>query len=251
METTVVIVGAGPSGLATSACLSRHSIPYVVLEREDCYASLWKKRTYDRCGLHLAKEFCSLPFMPHPPETSTFLSKDDFLQYIDNYVSRFDINPRYFRSVRSAFYDKDEKKWRVEAKNSIEGKVEVYVADFLVVASGENSEGYIPDLPGLDSFGGKSLHSNHYRSGLKYQNKDVLVVGCGNSGMEIAYDLSIFYAKPCIVVRNPVTSLSHLSCSDSSIIINFLATLPYKFLTQLILFSVSDLVRTKRRIPGL
>jgi indole-3-pyruvate monooxygenase len=52
------------------------------------------------------------------------------------------------------------------------------------------------------------VHSNHYRSGLKYQNKDVLVVGCGNYGMEIAYDLSIFEAKPCIVVRSPVRFLS-------------------------------------------
>jgi indole-3-pyruvate monooxygenase len=48
-------------------------------------------------------------------------------------------------------YDKVGKKWRFEAKNSIAGKVEVYVAEFLVIASGENSEGFIPDLPGLDS----------------------------------------------------------------------------------------------------
>ncbi|XP_059433539.1 probable indole-3-pyruvate monooxygenase YUCCA10 [Corylus avellana] len=222
MEITVVIVGAGPSGLATAACLTRHSIPYVILEREDCYASLWKKRTYDRCGLHLAKEFCSLPFMPHPPKTPTFLPKDAFLHYIDDYVSHFNICPRYFRSVQSALYDKVGRKWRVEAKNSIAGKVEVYVAEFLVIASGENSEGFIPDLPGLDSYRGEIVHSNHYRSGLKYQNKDVLVVGCGNSGMEIAYDLSIFEAKPYIVVRSPFHVLTKESVARGMSLLKYL-----------------------------
>ncbi|XP_037424854.1 probable indole-3-pyruvate monooxygenase YUCCA10 [Triticum dicoccoides] len=59
MENVVVlIVGAGPAGLATAACLSQFSIPYVILERESCSASLWRNRAYDRLKLHLAKEFC-------------------------------------------------------------------------------------------------------------------------------------------------------------------------------------------------
>ncbi|XP_037461957.1 probable indole-3-pyruvate monooxygenase YUCCA11 [Triticum dicoccoides] len=59
MENVVVlIVGAGPAGLATAACLSQFSIPYVIVERENCNASLWRNRAYDRLKLHLAKEFC-------------------------------------------------------------------------------------------------------------------------------------------------------------------------------------------------
>ncbi|XP_044428239.1 probable indole-3-pyruvate monooxygenase YUCCA11 [Triticum aestivum] len=59
MENVVVlIVGAGPAGLATAACLSQFSIPYVIVERESCNASLWRNRAYDRLKLHLAKEFC-------------------------------------------------------------------------------------------------------------------------------------------------------------------------------------------------
>ncbi|XP_044321123.1 probable indole-3-pyruvate monooxygenase YUCCA11 [Triticum aestivum] len=59
MENVVVlIVGVGPAGLATAACLSQFSIPYVIVERESCSASLWRNRAYDRLKLHLAKEFC-------------------------------------------------------------------------------------------------------------------------------------------------------------------------------------------------
>ena len=84
------------------------------------------------------------------------------------------------------------------------GDMEVYVAKFLVIASGENSAKYIPELPGLDTFKGEIIHSNEYKSGAKYENKEVLVVGCGNSGMEISYDLSTFGAQTSIVIRNPV-----------------------------------------------
>ncbi|XP_044951068.1 probable indole-3-pyruvate monooxygenase YUCCA11 [Hordeum vulgare subsp. vulgare] len=57
-EVEVLIVGAGPAGLATAACLTQFCIPFVILERENCSASLWRNRTYDRLKIHLAKEFC-------------------------------------------------------------------------------------------------------------------------------------------------------------------------------------------------
>ncbi|XP_024313980.1 probable indole-3-pyruvate monooxygenase YUCCA10 [Brachypodium distachyon] len=59
-EVVVFIVGAGPAGLATAACLNQFSIPYVIVECENCSASLWRNRAYDRLKLHLAKEFCSI-----------------------------------------------------------------------------------------------------------------------------------------------------------------------------------------------
>ncbi|KAJ9166739.1 hypothetical protein P3X46_021445 [Hevea brasiliensis] len=205
MEEVVVIVGAGPAGLATSACLNRLNIPNVVLEREDCYASLWRKRTYDRLKLHLAKQFCELPHLLYPSDTPTFIPKNGFISYLDKYVSYFGINIRYHRSVESAFFDEGAKKWCVVVENKALNVTEAYGAKFLVVASGENSEGLIPDdVPGLDSFEGNCLHSSEYENGEEFRGKDVLVVGCGNSGMEIAYDLYDHGANTAIVARSPV-----------------------------------------------
>ncbi|KAH7520835.1 hypothetical protein FEM48_Zijuj08G0188100 [Ziziphus jujuba var. spinosa] len=199
----VLIVGAGPSGLATAACLSASSIPYTILEREDCYASLWQKRAYDRLGLHLAKSFCSLPFMPHLSTTPTFMPKATFLSYLENYVSKFNINPLYRRSVELASYDEGEKQWRVEAKNFASGETEVFYADFLVIASGENDEAFIPKVHGLETFEGEIIHSSQYKCGEKYKDKHILVVGSGNSGMEISDDLSDYGACTCVVIRSP------------------------------------------------
>ncbi|XP_030518878.2 probable indole-3-pyruvate monooxygenase YUCCA10 [Rhodamnia argentea] len=207
-EVVVLIVGAGPSGLAVSNCLSHLSIRNIVLEREDYCASLWRKRSYDRLNLHLAKEFCLLPYMPHASSSSTFMSRKSFLEYIDSYISRFGIEPRYCRSVEEGSYIENERKWRVEARNTSTQEKEVYMAQFLVVATGENSKGFIPELPGLDGFEGKTIHSSEYKSGKDYENKEVLVVGCGNSGMEISYDLSNFGAHTSIVIRSPLHVLN-------------------------------------------
>ncbi|PON32036.1 Pyridine nucleotide-disulfide oxidoreductase, class-II [Parasponia andersonii] len=207
-EVEVIIVGAGPSGLATSACLSRRNISNIVLEREECCGSLWKKRSYDRVKLHLAKQFCELPHVPYPKCTPQFVPKNEFIQYLDNYVSHFGITPSYLRTAEAAIFDVDIGKWRVAATNTGLGVEEVYYGEFLVVATGENSEGYIPVIKGFESFRGVYMHSSSYVNGDEFEGKDVLVVGSGNSGMEIAFDLTNWKAKTSICVRGPVHVLT-------------------------------------------
>ncbi|KAL7262957.1 hypothetical protein ACSBR1_001178 [Camellia fascicularis] len=247
-ETVVIIVGAGPAGIATSACLNLLSIPNIVLEREDCCASLWKKRSYDRLKLHLAKQYCQLPNFPFPCDEPTFVSKNGFIHYLDNYVSHFNVNPLYGRSVESASYNEADRKWYVVAKfgvlSGVDDAEEVYVGEFLVVATGENSEGFVPEVDGLGDFRGKVLHSCQYENGEKFSGKDVLVVGCGNSGMEIAYDLSNWDARPSICARNPVHVLTkemvqlgmyllkYFACDIVDKTVLFLSKLKYGDLSQ-------------------
>ncbi|WVZ52951.1 hypothetical protein U9M48_003949 [Paspalum notatum var. saurae] len=203
-ELVVLIVGAGPAGLATAACLSHRSIPYLIVEREDCSASLWRSRTYDRLKLHLAKEFCALPYMPYPDSAPTYIPKREFIKYVDHYTEHFDINPRYCICVESAAYDGETNRWAVAARDTVAGTEILFAARFLVVATGENAVGSIPTIPRLESFRGEAIHSSAYKSGTSYAGKSVLVVGSGNSGMEIAYDLARHGANTSIVVRSPV-----------------------------------------------
>ncbi|KAK8540912.1 hypothetical protein V6N13_060963 [Hibiscus sabdariffa] len=206
----VIIVGAGPSGLATAACLSLHSIPYIILEREDCSASLWKKYSYDRLHLHLHKQFCELPHLhlPFPDSYPRFISKEQFISYLDDYVSHFKIDPLYRRCVESAEFDESTEKWIVKARDLGSNEVEEFKGRFLAVASGEACDPYTPDIQGLESFSGLLLHSTQFRNGKAFRDKNVLVVGSGNSGMEIAMDLANHGAKTSIVVRSPVHILS-------------------------------------------
>ncbi|KAJ1276540.1 hypothetical protein BS78_05G221800 [Paspalum vaginatum] len=203
-KTAVLIVGAGPAGLATAACLTQLSIPYVIVEREDCSASLWRNRAYDRLKLHLAKEFCELPYMSYPAEAPTYIPKVQFIRYLDDYIERFNIRPKYHTDVKSCTYDLDNQCWFTLVHDMATSVVVRYTSRFLVVASGENSAENIPKIPGFNDFAGEAIHSSRYKSGSAYSRKNVLVVGCGNSGMEISYDLASHGANRTIVVRSPV-----------------------------------------------
>ncbi|XP_015169039.1 probable indole-3-pyruvate monooxygenase YUCCA10 [Solanum tuberosum] len=198
-EVEVVVVGAGPSGIAVTACLNKLGIKNIVLEKEDCCAYLWKKKTYDRLHLHLSKDFCSLPFMPHATSSPKYLSKNEFIQYLDEYVRHFNIKPKFQTCVELAFYNNEEKKWNVQSRNVATGEMELYACNFLILATGENNESYIPKVVGIENFNGKKIHSSDYKSGEKYKDKKVLVIGSGNSGMEIAFDLSNYGSHTSIV----------------------------------------------------
>ncbi|KAK1397932.1 Flavin-containing monooxygenase [Heracleum sosnowskyi] len=213
-----VVVGAGPSGLAVGACLKEQGIPFVVLERADCIASLWQKRTYDRLKLHLPKQFCQLPNFPFPQHFPEYPTKKQFIDYLESYARHFDINPHFNECVQTAKYDEACQLWRIKTISTcgaICSEVE-YICQWLVVATGENAERVVPDIEGLQEFEGEVIHACEYKSGEKYSGKKVLVVGCGNSGMEVSLDLCNHNAKPSMVVRSSVHVLPREICGKST-----------------------------------
>ncbi|KAD4584503.1 hypothetical protein E3N88_22104 [Mikania micrantha] len=232
-ETVAIIVGAGPAGLSTAASLHQLSIPYTILERDDCIASLFNKKSYDRLHLHLAKQVCQLPHMPFPANYPTYVSRTDFLKYLDDYASHFKITPEFRNNVQLAKYDEDEKKWTVEA--AVEGGgVRCYKGRFLMVATGENSDAFIPEVDGLSEFRGEVIHSTEYKSGKGYEKKKVLVVGAGNSGMEIALDLANHSAKASIVVRSPIHISSRWALGFGVGLFGFIPSIPLHLVDSLL-----------------
>ncbi|CAH9073682.1 unnamed protein product [Cuscuta europaea] len=198
-----VIVGAGPSGLAVGACLKEKDVPYVILERADCIASLWQKRTYDRLKLHLPKQFCQLPNYPFPDHFPEYPSRNQFIDYLESYAKHFDITPRFNECVQSAKFDEKSNMWKVRTVSPAGEDVE-YICQWLIVATGENAECVVPEIEGLKEFDGDVIHACDYKSGEDFRGKKVLVVGCGNSGMELSLDLCNHDAKPSMVCRTSV-----------------------------------------------
>ncbi|KAE8654641.1 Detected protein of unknown function [Hibiscus syriacus] len=92
-----------------------------------------------------------------------------------------------------------------------------YVSQWLIVATGENADEVMPFIEGMDDFDGPILHTISYRNGRSYGEKDVLVVGCGNSGMEVALDLANFNAHTSLVVRDsfPIRLVDRFALGDT------------------------------------
>jgi indole-3-pyruvate monooxygenase len=203
-----IVVGAGPAGLSVAACLRERGVPSVVLDRADCVASLWQHRTYYRLCLHLPRHFCELPGMPFPISYPEYPTKTQFVSYLEAYAAHFSVQPRFNTSVTSARYDDAAGLWRVHAENA--GAVTEYIGRWLVVATGENAEHILPEIDGMRDFCGLVSHVSEYKSGAPYRGKHVLVVGCGNSGMEVCLDLCDHNALPAMVVRDSVSMNSSL-----------------------------------------
>ncbi|KAL9400278.1 hypothetical protein Peur_009239 [Populus x canadensis] len=230
-----IIVGAGPSGLAVAACLSQQGVPSLILEKNDCIASLWQQKTYDRLKLHLPKQFCELPLRGFPDDFPKYPTKGQFISYMESYASHFRIQPKFNQAVKTTEFDHGV--WRVQTEDL------EYHSRWLIVATGENAEPVIPDIAGYDKFKGNILHTSEYKSGSKFKNQRVLVVGCGNSGMEVSLDLCRHNAIPYMVVRNTVHVLPRemFGMSTFGIAMALLKWLPLRLVDKFLLL-VANLI---------
>jgi putative flavoprotein involved in K+ transport len=191
----ILIVGGGPAGLATAAALRRVGLRAVVLEQAGVVAAAWRGR-YDRMRLNTSRLTSRLPGLRYPPGTGLFPTRDEFVAYLERYVDRHGIDLRL--GVRVARIDRDDRGWRLQTSAG------ALRAEQAVVATGYERRPFIPPWPGRDRFTGRLLHAADYRDPAPFRGSDVLVVGSGSSGMEIAYDLAAGGAGPVrLSVRTP------------------------------------------------
>ena len=182
METETLIVGAGPAGLATAACLRRAGRDFAVVDGANAVGSSWRNH-YERLHLHTARSHSGLPHHPMPRDWPTYVPRERFVTYLEDYARTFEIAPRLGEKVTRA-EPLDGKGWRVTTSMG------EHQARHLVVASGYNAVPHRPELPGQVRFGGQVVHSSDFRNADPYRAKRVLVVGAGNTGAELALELS-------------------------------------------------------------
>jgi putative flavoprotein involved in K+ transport len=194
-----VVIGAGPAGLASAAELRRRGVPVVVLERGGAVGTSWRGR-YDRLRLNTSRWFSKLPGDRYARGTGVFPSRDEVVGYLEGYAERHAVDVRL--NTRVERIDPVDEGWIVRTSD---GDV---AAAHVIVAAGYDHTPFIPDWPGRERFHGPLLHAAEYRSPERFRDGDVLVVGPGCSGMEIAYDLMEGgAARVRLAVRTPPNML--------------------------------------------
>ena len=190
-----IIIGAGPSGLAIAGRLSKLNIPFIILEQSENVGNVWRNH-YDRLHLHTDKKYSELPHFPFPADYPTFVPKAKYIEYLDAYVKYFDIQPLYNQEVTNI--KRIANKWLVKTKTN------TFEAENVIVSTGYNRVPTIPTFKNQAVFQGEIFHSHLYKNGKPFQHKNVLVVGYGNSGAEIALDLYENGARTFTSIRTPV-----------------------------------------------
>ncbi|MEU2550772.1 flavin-containing monooxygenase [Streptomyces sp. NPDC014684] len=179
----VYVIGAGPGGLAAAYALRARGVRAVVLEKSDRVGASWR-RHYDRLRLHTTRRLSALPGLAIPRRFGRWVSRDDVVRYLEKYAEHHELEIVTGVEVFRVEPAGDGGGWVLHASGGRE-----LTGSAVVVATGHNHTPRVPDWPGVDGFGGEFLHAGQYRNPGPYAGRDVLVVGIGNTGAEIAVDL--------------------------------------------------------------
>ena len=192
-STLIAVIGAGPAGLAVSYTLARKNLDHVVFERGEAVGHSWSN-VYNSLRLHTGKHMSALPGMPYPRTTPLVPSRQTFLDYLQEYALRFKL-PIETCCVVTAVRKQDDG-WQLSTATGELG------AQHLVVATGIMPQPNVPQFNGQEKYGGNLIHTAAYRRPEPYVGKQVLVVGVGNSGAEIATELNRAGAHVSISIRS-------------------------------------------------
>jgi len=199
MEAQVVIVGAGPAGLAVGRVLRRRGVAAVLLDRHGIGAT-WAS-AYPHLRLHTLRGAAALAGLGFPPGTSRFPSAAEVHAYLRAYAERFGLDVRAGVDVTAAARDRDG--WRLSTSAG------PWRAQVLVWAAGVWAAPVEPDLPGRAGFAGEVLHVAAYRGPEAFRGRRLLVVGAGNSGKDVAVAAVGVASEVSVAVRGGVLTVAY------------------------------------------
>ncbi|WP_159726837.1 aminotransferase class III-fold pyridoxal phosphate-dependent enzyme [Methylosinus sp. Ce-a6] len=208
---SVCIIGAGVAGISMAKALKDKDIPFECYEARDQLGGIW---AYDSEGKHTStwanlnmntpKGLYQFADMPMPADYPDYPSRQQVKDYLESYVDKNDLRKNIHLDCRVLRAERaKDGKWDVTLEDGVTRRF-----DALAVANGHHNQPVIPEFD-VSRFAGSASHSKFYRSRHEYRDKRVMVVGIGNSGAQIAVDVSHDAAMTYLSVRRGVYVLPH------------------------------------------
>ena len=214
------VIGAGPMGLATARNLKKYDIPFTGFEIHSDVGGLWDINSptstmYESAHLISSKRMTEFSEFPMSDDVAIYPHHRQMAKYFRDYAEHFDLYRHYEFSTEVLSVERDGERWQVTTRK--DGSTEVRVFDGVWIANGTLHEPNSISLPG--NFSGDLMHVSEYKSADIFRDKKVLIVGCGNSGADIAVDavhqaasvdMSVrrgYYFLPKFLLGKPVDTL--------------------------------------------
>jgi len=202
----VLIVGGGQSGLTLAARLGQLDVDALVVDTHARPGDNWRTR-YHALTLHNAVWLNDLPYMPFPATWPQFVPKDKLAGWFEAYVEAMEINFWGATAFIGGDYDEQSQSWVARVRRG-DGTVRTLRPKHVVIATGVSGIPYVPELPGLSQFAGRTLHSSEYDDAGEFAGQRVVIVGTGNSAHDVAQDLHAHGIDVTMVQRSSTTIVS-------------------------------------------
>jgi cation diffusion facilitator CzcD-associated flavoprotein CzcO len=200
----VCVIGAGSSGIASCQVLDARGIPFDCFEKGSGVGGNWRygndnemSSAYESLHINTSKRIMEYATFPMPDEYPDFPSHSQIATYFDAYVDHFGFRERIaFNTEVTGVEPAEGGGWEVTLDG---GETRRYAA--VMVANGHHWNPRHPEPPFPGTFDGETVHAHHYRTPAGYEGKRVLVLGFGNSAMDIAVELSRIADEVFLAVR--------------------------------------------------
>ena len=194
----VVVVGGGQAGLAAGRALQRAELRFTIMEAQNQVGGSWPGY-YESLRLFSPARFSAMPGLPLPGDPGRHPTRDEIVGYLRRYAQHFELPVRTAaRVVETAW---DGARFTVSLADSTK-----LTARALIAAAGGFGRPHIPDLPGAADFTGRMVHVARYRSPAPFAGQRVVVVGAGNSAVQVAVELAEV-ARVTLATRHPIRFL--------------------------------------------
>lgn len=208
-ESKVCIIGAGPSGFASALALKAEGIDFDIFDPRDRIGGIWaydpapgRTCAWETMNLNSPLGHYEFAGFPMPESYPDFPRRDQVAAYLEAVADKAGLRPHLKLSEAVTEAAPDGALWRVRTET---GRDAIYRA--VIVANGHHNAPFIPEHPG--NFTGRAMHSQDYRYREPFRGKRVLVVGIGNSGSQIAVDVSLAAEETFLSVRRGVWVVPH------------------------------------------
>lgn len=198
---TVLIVGGGQGGLNVAARLKTMSIDCLIIEKNSKIGDNWRNR-YKFLVLHDPVWYDHLAYIKFPDVWPVFTPKDKLGDWFEAYSKSMELSYWVNKTVSGADFDPVTGVWSVNIIDNDTGKLTNIKTKHIVMATGHSGEPNIPTFKDQDKFKGTIVHSSQHSTGKSFQGENAVVVGCCNSGHDIAQDFYEQGAKPILVQRS-------------------------------------------------